>query len=109
LALEYFRWRQDQAHRSALDRYCTYILRKTGTEGQETVKVLEGMAEDEKVEILRQGEIDFEALPSWQRRGAGVYVKRKNGRPDGPSLVVDPHLPTSEAYTEYLKRFFIPR
>jgi tRNA(His) 5'-end guanylyltransferase len=106
LALEYFRWRQEQARRRALDRYCSFVLKKTGTYGADTIKVLEGMGEDEKIEILRNSEIDFEGLPCWQRLGAGVYVKRKNGTPDGPSLVVDPNLPTAEAYTEYLRRFF---
>jgi tRNA(His) guanylyltransferase len=111
LALEYFRWRQDQARSRALDRYCAYALaHKSGQHSRDTDKVLEGMAEDEKVEILRNSDIDFENLPAWQRRGAGVYVRKPNGTPDGePRLVVDPELPAAEAYTDYLKRFFFAR
>ena len=106
LALEYFRWRQEQARRAILDRYCAFVLGK-GNPSAETLKVIADMAEDEKVEILRNSEIDFDRLPSWQSRGAGVYVRVGNGAPDERThLVVDPTLPTAEAYTEYLKRFF---
>ncbi|HJZ88014.1 MAG TPA: tRNA(His) guanylyltransferase Thg1 family protein [Polyangia bacterium] len=108
LALEYFRWRQEQARLRTLDRYCGYILAKGRAPGADTLQVLADMAEDEKVEIMRNSEIDFEGLPNWQRRGAGIYVRRPNGAApgEGPRLVVDPNLPLAEAYTEYLKRFF---
>src|SRR5262249_20602454 len=52
IALEYFRWRQEQARLGALDRYCAYVLQKTGGSENDPLKVLEGMAEDEKIEIL---------------------------------------------------------
>src|SRR5215471_3355983 len=110
LALEYFRWRQDQARVRTLDRYCGYVLAKGDAPGESTLKVLADMAEDEKVEILRNSEIDFEGLPVWQRRGAGIYVRKPNGTPETESvrLVVDPDLPFGEDYAEYLKRFFSP-
>jgi tRNA(His) 5'-end guanylyltransferase len=111
LALEYFRWRQDQAQKRALDRYCAYVLaHKSGQQKAEALKVLDGMAEDEKVEILRNSDIDFDRVPSWQRRGAGVFVRKPNGTGgEEPRLVVDPELPCADAYTEYLKRFFFAR
>ena len=111
LALEYFRWRQEQARLRALDRYCGFVLAKGAAPGEGTLGVLADMAEDEKVEILRNSEIDFDGLPIWQRRGAGIYVRHPNGtpEPEAARLVVDPDLPVGEAYTEYLKRFFYAR
>jgi tRNA(His) 5'-end guanylyltransferase len=117
LALEYFRWRQEQARLRALDRYCGYALPQGATaETADTRKVLEGMAEDEKVEILRNSAIDFEGLPKWQRLGAGLYMSEPEtiapppaeSRPNGSDhrLFIDADLPSGEAYTDYLRRFF---
>jgi tRNA(His) 5'-end guanylyltransferase len=109
LCVEYFRWRQEQARTRALDLYCAYVLAKSGNPSGDTIKVLEGMAEDEKVEILRRSEIDFEGLPSWQRRGSGVYVRPQNGSAKTEArLVVDPNLPAADEYSDYLRRFFAP-
>ncbi len=98
LILQYFRWRQHEAVSEALDRYCEYVLQQSGTGPLEVPGRLAGLAVDDKVELLRQHDIDYRELPLWQRRGTGVIV-----RPDGTRLVVDTNLPEEEAYAAYLR------
>jgi tRNA(His) 5'-end guanylyltransferase len=112
LAVQYFRWRQDQSRASALDRLCVFLLTKEGGALPEARTRVDGMPEADKVELLRKGEIAFDALPAWQRRGIGVYLRDGDAEPAaagagpaGPRLIVDPHLPTADAYSDYVKRF----
>src|SRR5262249_31178275 len=112
LALEYFRWRQEMARQRALDRYCAYALaQRSGDQDKDSMPLLSDMAEDEKVEILRNSDINGEGLPGGQRGGAGVYAGARNGAPQSPTdprLVVAPELPRAEAYPDSLKRFSGP-
>ena len=63
LALEYFRWRQEEGHVSAIDRYCTHVLAQSGADQSAVPRILDGLGPDEKVELLRQNSLDFGNLP----------------------------------------------
>ena len=100
--LQYFAWRRQEALAQALDAYCSHVLISQGAEADAVPRILDGLGPDEKVELLRQNEFDFQEVPAWQRHGVGVYVERSS---DGAHLVVDMQLPALDAYGVYLKKF----
>ena len=107
VALEYFRWRQDEASVLSIDRYCTHVLAQSGADAGAVPRILDGLGPDEKVELLRQNALDFTAVPAWQRRGAVVRIQPigENGHnvPSG-RLIVDLNLPADDAWNDYLRQ-----
>ena len=73
LVVDYFRWRNEDAHRNALNAHCYWLLRKEGQTVREATKALEKLSVAEKNELLWQRGINFNNLPLWQRRGMGLY------------------------------------
>jgi len=71
--VDYFRWRNEDAHRNALNGYCYWTLRKAGSSVQTATAKLEGMSVADKNELLFQHGINFNNLPNWQKRGVGLY------------------------------------
>jgi tRNA(His) 5'-end guanylyltransferase len=107
VALEYFRWRQEEAHVLSIDRYCTHVLAQSGADATAVPRILDGLGPDEKVELLRQNALDFAQVPSWQRRGAVVRLAplSENGHtPPSGRLTVDLNLPADEAWIDYLRQ-----
>jgi tRNA(His) 5'-end guanylyltransferase len=107
LALEYFRWRQEDAHVHAIDRYCTHVLSQSGADQSAVPRILDGLGPDEKVELLRQNALEFQTVPSWQRLGAVVRVKPaegSNGTDTRGRLLVDLNLPGEDEFGDYLRR-----
>ena len=70
---DYFLWRQEDAHRNALNAHCYWMLRKEGRSVHEATKQLEGKSVAYKNELLFQRGINFDELPSWQKRGVGIW------------------------------------
>ena len=73
LVVDYFRWRNEDAHRNALNSHCYWLLRKEGQTAQQATKALNKLSVAQKNELLWQREINFNNLPLWQRRGMGLY------------------------------------
>lgn len=69
---DYFRWRNEDAARNALNSWCYWTLRKDGQTQQQATKRLLGLAVSQKNELLFQYGINFNNLPSWQKRGIGL-------------------------------------
>ncbi|MDP0500038.1 MAG: tRNA(His) guanylyltransferase Thg1 family protein [Verrucomicrobiota bacterium JB022] len=70
---DYFRWRQEDAHRNSLNSHCYWLLRKEGQSVQDATNFLSGLSLAEKNEVLFQRGINYNNLPSWQKRGLGFY------------------------------------
>ncbi len=108
LALEYFHWRQEDAHVHAIDRYCTHVLSQSGADQGAVPRILDGLGPDEKVELLRQNALEFQTVPAWQRLGAVVRVKPAEGSSGTDTrgrLLVDLNLPPGDdEFRDYLKR-----
>lgn len=113
---DYFQWRQEDAHRNALNSHCYWMLRKEGDSVQTATKKLEGQSVAFKNELLFSRGINFDTLPSWQKRGIGVYwgqVEKEGYNPitkqketaSRRELIVDDELPLREAYSSYIARF----
>jgi len=72
-AADYFRWRNEDAHRNALSAHCYWMLRKENYSKKEATKFIERKTTAEKNELLFTHGINFNDLPNWQKRGVGIY------------------------------------
>ena len=119
LVKDYFRWRQEDAHRNALNAHCYWMLRKKGASVSEATQALEGKSVAYKNELLFRNGINFDRLPAWQKRGVGLYwdtVEKIGHNPvTGEDTVavrrgikVDHELPLRDEYAEFVGRFLDP-
>jgi tRNA(His) 5'-end guanylyltransferase len=115
LVIEYFRWRQADAGRCALNGWCYWSLRKSGSSVGEATSALEGRSFGDKNEILFQHGINFNDLPLWQRRGIGLYWEEYEKEGYNPitkqkvlatrrRIKVDDALPMRDDYERLLRR-----
>jgi len=75
LVVDYFRWRNEDAFRNALNAHCYWQLRKSGLHENAATQKLEKMSVADKNELLFSFGINFNDLPNWQKRGVGLYWK----------------------------------
>lgn len=110
---DYFRWRQEDAHRNALNSHCYWLLRKMGKSKRQATKQLEGKSKMFKNELLFQNGINFNDLPLWQKRGVGFYwndfekkgfnpIKKQEVTTVRKEIKVDLDLPMSEQYDSFI-------
>ena len=116
---DYFRWRQEDSNRNALNAYVYWTLRDEGMSAREADRQLLSISNERKREILAERGIDYESAPSWQRWGVGVYnvrVERKGINPKtgkeevgvGNALKVDRDLPFRDDYVSLVKSTLKP-
>ncbi|HET6252047.1 MAG TPA: tRNA(His) guanylyltransferase Thg1 family protein [Tepidisphaeraceae bacterium] len=114
--VDYFRWRNEDAHRNALSAHCYWNLRKRGETADAASKALLGLSVADKNEMLFQQGVNFNELPAWQKRGMGLYwedyekegVNQKTGEKVSATrrrIKRDMELPMKEAYSEFVGRF----
>lgn len=85
LVIDYFRWRNEDAARNALNAYCYWTLRKDGLDERAATQPLHGLSVARKNELLFQYGINFNEVPSWQKRGVGLYWEQYNKPARNPS------------------------
>ncbi|UXI67984.1 tRNA(His) guanylyltransferase Thg1 family protein [Tahibacter amnicola] len=113
LVIDYFRWRQEDAHRNALNAHCYWRLRQEGASGHAAHTQVAGYSLAQKNEFLFTRGVNVNDLPAWQRRGTGVYWREEpqagihpvTGEPtrfERRHIHVDPDLPMKEAYADYV-------
>ena len=106
---DYFLWRQEDAHRNALNAHCYWLLRKEGVDARSATQMLEGKSIAYKNELLFSRGINFDKLPSWQKRGIGIYwsdiekigfnpITKEETKTTRRGLKVDYDLPLGEVY-----------
>ncbi len=112
--IDYFRWRQGDAHRNALNAHCYWILRKGGLSIQQATEKLLGISVADKNELLFQHGINFNDLPNWQKRGVGVFWEEYEKQAQNPitheavvakrrRLKTAMDLPMQEQYGEFVQ------
>jgi tRNA(His) 5'-end guanylyltransferase len=69
---DYFSWRQSDAARSALSMWCYWTLRQNGSSAREATSALRRATSAEQNELLWQHGINFNDVPAWHKRGAGL-------------------------------------
>lgn len=113
LVADYFRWRNEDANRNALNSHCYWLLRRNNFSKSKATNKLKGMSVAEKNEHLFQYGINFNDLPNWQKRGIGVYWKNiqkegfnpktnKTVLTDRRCLVADYDLPMRDDYNDFI-------
>lgn len=113
LVIDYFRWRNEDAHRNALNAHCYWLLRKEGQTVQQATSALNRLSVAEKNELLWQRGTNFNNLPLWQRRGIGLYWERYQKTGTNPlteevvsttrkRLNVDLELPMRDEYGHFI-------
>jgi tRNA(His) guanylyltransferase len=116
LVVDYFRWRNEDAHRNALNAHWYWCLRRDGLSVEKATTSLEGVSVAEKNELLFQHGINFNNLPCWQKRGMGLYWEEYDKPSENPMtgekvtarrrrLRRDLELPMGDAYGEFVRRF----
>ena len=118
LVEDYFLWRQEDAHRNALNSHCYWMLRKEGKSVQEATAMLEGKSVSFKNELLFSRGINFDKLPSWQKRGIGIYwhdfekigynpIKNTEEKSVRRELKVDMELEIGDKYAEFIRGILV--
>ncbi|MCB9231024.1 MAG: guanylyltransferase [Bacteroidia bacterium] len=116
LVVDYFRWRNEDAHRNALSAHCYWLLRNKGLSASKATKEISGKSNSDKNELLFQHGVNFNELPAWQKRGVGLYwqtvektgwnpkkkVEEKTFRQE---IKVEMNLPMGDAYSEFVLKF----
>lgn len=74
--VDYFRWRNEDAHRNALNAHCYWRLRQEGESANAANDQLLRLSTSEKNELLFQRGTNFNDLPRWQKRGVGLVWER---------------------------------
>ncbi len=111
--IDYFRWRQEDALRNSLNSYCYWTLRNKGENATKASKQLERLSVSEKNELLFNLGVNFNYIPIWQKRGAGLYWITKTITSHNPinnievsvdrqRLQVDFELPTRDLYNNFV-------
>ncbi|WP_420346880.1 tRNA(His) guanylyltransferase Thg1 family protein [Pelagibius sp.] len=113
--VDYFRWRNEDAHRNALNAHCYWLLRKDGQKPKEAQKALDGLSVADKNELLFQkAGINFNDLPQWEKRGWVLRWEAMTKRATDPNtgeaieverrqLALDLDLPMREAFSEMIR------
>ncbi|GAC1501854.1 MAG: tRNA(His) guanylyltransferase Thg1 family protein [Chamaesiphon sp.] len=113
--LDYFSWRQADATRCAINGWCYWTLRKLGKSVGEATAEIDGQSVAFKNELLFQNGINFNDLPSWQRRGTGLYWEQYAKQGYNPiynkevsairrRIKVDEALLMKDAYREFVAK-----
>lgn len=113
---DYFLWRQEDAHRNALNSHCYWMLRKEGADANEANDLLEGKSVSFKNELLFSRGVNFDKLPLWQKRGIGIYwadvekvgfnpITQAEEKAIRRKLCVNYELPLGNAYGEFVASF----
>ncbi|MBI5679947.1 MAG: guanylyltransferase [Methanobacterium sp.] len=107
LVIEYFKERQNEAWRNCINGYSYWTLREEYTK-EESMEILKNKKSSELHDILFKRGINLAELPSWQRRGVGIYkkeviiqgynpIKKENVKSKRKKLLVDCNLPIFDA------------
>lgn len=120
LVVDYFRWRQEDAARSALNGWAYWTLRKAGHTGRAADTALSRRTAEQKKALLAGHGIDYDALPAWQRRGVGLRwehyqkggfdpVKKLPTTTTRRRVAFDYELAARDDYAQYLQKMLRER
>jgi tRNA(His) guanylyltransferase len=112
--VDYFRWRNEDAHRNALNGHSYWLLRRQGLDDHAATEKLKGVSVADRNELLFRAGINFNEVPAWQRRGIAVLWKDEEHTGQNPKTgalvtstrrraVVDYDLPMKAEFDELVR------
>jgi tRNA(His) guanylyltransferase len=115
LVVDYFRWRNEDAHRNALNAHCYWLLRKQDKGVREATAALKDMSVADKNELLFRHGVNFNDIPLWQKRGVGLYWEEYHRPAENPAtgekllarrrrIRRDLELPMKDDYSAFLRK-----
>ena len=115
LVVDYFRWRNEDAHRNSLNGYCYWKLRQNGLGERQATRKIEGISVAAKNELLFELGINFNDVPLWTKRGVGLYWTEQDREGYNPKtketvitqrrqIQVDLELPMRDEYSEMIRK-----
>ena len=113
--IDYFRWRNEDAHRNALNAHCYWMLRDKGFSAVKATKEIEGKSVGFKNEMLFKEGRNFNDFPKWQKRGIGLYwvdIEKEGWNPKKEikeiglrrELKIDLELPMGDKYNAMISK-----
>lgn len=116
--VDYFRWRQEDAGRNALNAHCYWLLRQQGHSVAEATGRVRGLRTAAKHDLLFGLGVNYNDLPAWQKRGLGVYWEtyaktglnprtQQAGETQRRRLRTDAELPLGDAYAAFVRGFLL--
>lgn len=120
IVVDYFQWRQEDAHRNALNAHCYWMLRQGGQSAREATQTLVGLSVSDKNELLFAHSINFNNLPKWHKRGVGLYWETYDKEGYNPltesavtvqrrRIKVDTELPMKNDYRQLIENLLLER
>ncbi|OON67104.1 tRNA(His) guanylyltransferase Thg1 family protein [Hymenobacter sp. CRA2] len=117
--VDYFRWRQEDAHRNSLNAHCYWLLRRAGVAPAAAHAQIKHLSTGAKHELLMQRGINYHDLPAWQKRGTGVYwgqevrtgydpIRQQAVQATRRDLQVDYELPLGAEYEALVRQWLQP-
>jgi tRNA(His) guanylyltransferase len=112
--VDYFRWRSEDAFKNALNAHCYWKLRANGKNSTVATEQLRGMSIANKNQLLFENGINFNDLPSWQKRGIGFYWQQLEKEGTNPKtgdtikankrmLHIEYELPMKDDYSQFIQ------
>ncbi len=113
--VDYFRWRNEDANRNALNAHTYWLLRKKGLNKTQATEALDGKSTGEKNELLfRESGLNFNEFPSWQKRGVALYWANETKKGFNPItqqeesaerrvIKTDYDLPIKDEYSTFIR------
>lgn len=110
---DYFRWRQSDTSRCALNGWAYWTLRGAGLSARKASSLLERKTVDDKLKILTDHLVDFNTTPAWQRLGTGLYwetylkdgynpITQKTVQVPRRIIRLNENLPIKDAYSKFI-------
>lgn len=117
---DYFRWRQEDANRNALNAHCYWMLRKEGYSVKLATAQVKDLNRQAKYELLSARGIEFDQLSQWQRGGIGLYwgtfekigfnpKSNQATRSIKRRIIIADELPTGDEYSQLIQNQLHPK
>jgi len=71
----YIAWRQLDSVRNCLNAYAYWTLRASGMSPRRAAERLRGLKAQALIKLLREHDVDFGSVPSWQKNGILIYKR----------------------------------
>jgi len=113
---DYFAWRQEDSHRNSLNAHCYWALRREGESVAQATAAVSGKSISYKNELLFERGINYNDLPTWQKRGIGIYYRNFEKQGFNPKtgenttairreLFTDMEIPVGDEYSKFVLTF----